>query len=456
MTNLFSNLPGDSVLTRIVLYQTIGQLLSGALMPYSRALEYGVNSLTPNAALSPVELAVAVVRGFRSEVDAAAEAAKNGINAERFRLLTNIAQQAPPPEMLAVALRRRIIPLDAGDPEGVGFVQGIAQGNLGNKWSEMVRELSTQIPNPSLALAALLEGQTDHDTAIDLYQRFGGDPQYFELAYNTEGSAPTPVQAAEMANRRIIPWDGEGAGVTSFRQAFLEGPWRNKWLGPFRELAEYLPPPRTVTAMVREGVLTDVQATDLFQRAGLSPELATAYLRAAHHTKTQAAHELGRSTVEALYRDRIIDAGTATTFLTDIGYSERDAGFLLAIQDLALQQTTISSVISRIRTLYTGYKITPESAAESLTTLGVSGARQAEVLSLWNLQRVESMRQLTEAQIAGAYHYKVIDYDAAQTHLVSIGYTPHDAWILLSEREHAALPNEPPKTAIGNAPGYQT
>jgi hypothetical protein len=55
-----------------------------------------------------------------------------------------------------------------------------------------------------------------------------------------------------MANRGIIPWSGSGPRSTSFEQAFLEGPWRNKWLGPFRKAAEYFPPPRTITAMYNE------------------------------------------------------------------------------------------------------------------------------------------------------------------------------------------------------------
>jgi len=454
--SLLGGLLPDPTIRRIVLWQTFGQLITAALGPYFRELEYAVNARTPNAALSPSELAVMVVRGFRAEASAAAEAQKAGLNGERFHELVNIAGQAPAPIELAVAERRGIIPHDAGDAEGIGFIQGIAQGNLANKWGPMLQALATAIPSPESALEALLEGQTDHDTAVDLYKRFGGDPQYFELMYNTRGSAPTPVEAGALANRGIIPWEGSGPDAVSFEQAFLEGPWRNKWLPAMREYAQYRPPPRTVTAMVREGALTDAEALVLFRNAGLSEEMAASYLRAAHLTKTAAAKDLARTTVEALYRDRLVERAQAVDFLDAIGYSAEEAGFILAIQDVALQQATISSVISRVRALYTGYKITRDTAASSLDTLGVTGDRQADVIALWDLQRVDQMRALTEAQVVGAFFYNIITQDEAQAHLQQIGYTPHDAWILLSQRKHEPLPGEPPRTAVGAAPGFQT
>ena len=40
-----------------------------------------------------------------------------------------------------------------------------------------------------------------------------------------------------MALRGIIPWDGTGLQVTSYAQAFREGPWRDKWSDAFKRVA---------------------------------------------------------------------------------------------------------------------------------------------------------------------------------------------------------------------------
>src|SRR5580693_2917068 len=97
VSGLFGSLPGDQVLTRIVLYQTVGQILAAALIPYERALEYDVNTRTPNAALTPPDLAVAVVRVFVDQADAAAEAAKAGVDNARFQTMVDIAGLAIAP-----------------------------------------------------------------------------------------------------------------------------------------------------------------------------------------------------------------------------------------------------------------------------------------------------------------------------------------------------------------------
>jgi len=67
--------------------------------------------------------------------------------------------------------------------------------------------------------------------------------------------------------------------------------------------------------MHREGALTDAQAIALYQKSGLTPELAKAYLAAASTQRTAKTHELAQSTVEALYRDRLIPRTEAAAFL---------------------------------------------------------------------------------------------------------------------------------------------
>lgn len=447
---------GDQTLSRIILWQIVGELLQGALEPYGRALEQLVNTGSPNQQLSPADLASLVVRTFEDEASAAPEAAMSGIDAARFHHLVQLAGLAIAPEQAAVALRRKIIPEDAGNADGVGFLQAIAQGNLANKWAPVIQALATEIPSPTLALVALLKGQTDDATARALYQQFGGDPEFFDLAFHTEGDGPSPVEAGTLANRGIIPWDGEGPEVTSFHQAFLESQYRPKWEASFKALAQYRIPPRSVTAMVRAGALTDDQATARYMDYGVTAEDAAALLHEAHKGKTEAAHTLARTTIEKLYEDKILTQQEATDALVAEGWSEHDAGYLLAVVDFARQQQAITSAIGRIKALYIGYKITADTVTRSLTTLGMPDAQQSDLVAIWNLERAANARELTPAQIENAAFYKVITVEEASDLLVRLGYTPHDAWIAISVRFHGPTGAEPSRTAVGLAPGIQS
>ncbi|HTD58727.1 MAG TPA: hypothetical protein VK672_07510 [Solirubrobacteraceae bacterium] len=456
MNQLLGDLSPDQTLLRIFLWQAVGQLLSGALAPYFRALEYKVNARTPNAVLPPDNLALAVVRTFMAQGDAAAQAAESGIDGERFQILVDLAGLAPAPEALAEAERRGFIPHDAGDPVGVGFVQGIAQGDLANKWGPVLQKLALHDPSPVLALSALLKGQADHATAIDLYEKWGGNPEHFDIAFHTEGEGPSPVEAGRLAHRGIIPWTGTGADAVSYEQSFLESQYRNKWRDAMRRVTDYLPPPRTVTAMLREGAFTDEQATALFQDSGLTPELAAAYVDSAHKTKKATAHELARTTIEALYRDRLFTRPEAADALAAEGWSSQDADYLLSVTDLALHQQTVTSVITKLRTLYEGFKITRETAVSSLETLGVVGQEQSDLLGLWDLARVAETKALTAAEVVSAVFYKVLTTDDGIAQLVRMGYLPHDAWVMISVRLHGPQPNEPAADAAGSVPGFQT
>lgn len=448
VSDLLSALTPDQMLSRIVLYAVVQQLLGGALQPYWRELEQRVNARTPNEVLSPSELASAVVRTFLTEGEAAAEAEKSGIDPARFHTLVEIIGQALGPQDLAIALRRGIIPEDAGDPAGVGFIQGIAQGNLATKWADVVKALAVLLPSPESALDALLEGQTDDATARELYARFGGDPQYFDLLFNTRGQAPTPTQALELLNRGIIPERGTGPEATSYEQAFLEGPWRNKWLEPFIALREYLPPPRTVTAMLRNGSLTDAQALDLYHKYGLSEATAAAYITDAHHQKTASTHELARTTLQELYHDQIISRAQLTSSLTAQGWSDADAEYLAQVIDVKRQQQALNAVINRVHTLYVGHKIERATVTGAFTAMGLPDAQQAGILELWDLERSAAAADLTAAQIEAAVFYKVITMDEGIARLERRGYTPHDAWIALSVRLHGPQPGEPAPDAV--------
>lgn len=432
---------GNPVLEQILIYGVVQQLIGAALTPFTTAVINAVNAADPQAALSPADMADAVIRGIASEEDAAAEAKFSGVSPERFHTLALLAGNAPDPTSLAVGLRRKLI--SAAD-----YDRGIRQGRLRDEWAGLVQELAVIQPSPEAMLAAYLEGQVDEATARDKYQQLGGDPAYFDILFNTEGQAPSPVEALALANRGIIPWGGSGPAVVSYEQAFLEGPWRNKWLEPFRALGAYLPPPRTVTAMHREGSLSDAQASKLLEQHGLTPELAAAYLSSSTSQKLAKTKNLAEGTVLDLYRDRIIPRAEAAALIVKLGYDAAEAEFILEVEDLRVEARAITAAVTRIGSLFTGHKIDQSTAAGALTALGVDPKGAGELIGVWDLERAANVKLPTPAQIEAAFGIGILSQDEAIAELGVMGYSPHDAWLVLSVHNKAALPNEPGASAL--------
>ena len=425
-----------SVIEQLFLWQVAGAFISPAIGPAVQAETNLAQSALPNVPLSPADAADAVLRNIPVPGGAAHEASYSGINAERFAVLAALAGNAPDPGSLAVALRRKII-------DDARYLKGIQQGRLRDEWAEVVKALATVQPSPEAMLNAYLEGQISESDARAKFAELGGDPAYFDILYNAQGQAPTPTQALELANRGIIPWGGSGAGVVSYEQAFLEGPWRNKWAAAFRALGEYLPPPRTVTAMHKEGALSTAQATSLLEKQGLTPELAAAYLASSAHGTVAKAKEMAETTVLALYRDRIIPRAEAQTFLERLRYTPTQADYILQVEDMRVAEKFITSAVSRVHTLYVGHKLTEQQARSALASLGIDNAQAGELVTLWGHERAANVRDLTPAEIANAFVHKIMGQDAALAELEIMGYGAHDAWVYLSIHNKAALPNEP-------------
>lgn len=435
----------------------VGDLVSGVLRgqithdsAVSDARKLGIDEArfnqlveTARPRLSPADLAQLVIRGFMTDQAAIQEAAFSGVDQDRLYLLEKIAADAPGPSDLATALRRGVIPEDDPSEDVPSFAGGIREGRLANKWIPMVKALATYWPSPIDALSAELEGQLDHDTALAMYEKLGGDPQFYTWLFNSRGNAPTPGEGLEMLNRGIIPERGTGPQSTSYEQLFLEGPWRNKWLPAFLALRTYVTPPRSVVAMIRDGSLTDAQAAAELAKQGMDETMIGAYIAEGHQQTAAPDKNLTQSQIVELYTDRIVSQTEAHDLLTALNYSDQNATFLLTLADLRRSMTAVSNAVSRVHTLYVGHKITRAATVDVLTKLEVPADQVADIIATWDLEASVNVKQLTEAQIVAAWDKEIIDLDTAMAELQTIGYTALDAWVLLSTKNNQPLPNKP-------------
>lgn len=401
------------------------------------------------ALLSPQAAAEAVVRGFLARGDGQAAAALSGVSAEQFQVMVQLAGDAPSPTELAVALRRGIIPLDSGNASVPGFLQGIREGRLADQWTPMLQALAQEWPTPTDALEARLVGQLTSDESKALYAKFGGDPEFWQLLFDTRGEAPTPLELGVLANRGDIPWDGLGAQVVSFNQGFHEGRWRDKWQEVYRKLAIYRPPESTIVLFLTHGIITDQEAADELAKLGMDAATIQRFIDEAH---LEAYSDYRGATVGMVldaYHEQIITTDQAMQILTDLHVAERAALIMIELKDMQRAFAAINNVVTRVRTLYAARKITLQTVNDTLATLGIAPTSIQDIVKAWQLENSISVKTLTAAEILDAWAEKILDTETTLTELENIGYTPFDAWVKLSIKAKGPV-GEPP--AQGPAP----
>lgn len=433
----------NSTAEQLFVWGILNQLISAAVGPGVQEISNTVNGFAPLVPLDPSILAGAVIKGLIEAGNAQSEAAKNGIDQNNFTILTQLAVNPPDIGALVSGLQRGEV--DLGEPGALGttFYGALTLAGIPADWQPLFKALATQLPSGAEVLNALLEGQIGEVEAQTRWVQAGMDPTWFESAFNANGEAPTPVQALEMWNRGIIPEDGTGPAAVSYEQAFLEGPWRNKWLDSFKALRIYYPPPRTVTAMYHQGQLNHDQASGYLAKQGLPADLVTAYLSKSTSSATVADKILAKGDVVSLYKDKLITHDVAIAHLVALKYSADDAALILEIADLASVKSALTAGVARVRVLYLAHKVTETDAEASLVSLGVTKEQATQIIDTWALTSVQITKTLTASEIVAAWYYVVIPTDEAITQLEALGYETDDAWVLLSTRAKGAIVGSP-------------
>lgn len=413
---------GQQVLIQAIAFG-VGFALSATLTPWFNDMTQAAWRLNPSNILTPEQLALAVLKGNMDQGPAAAEALSSGVTADRFQvMLDNTGEPLSPGELLTLWRRGKV--------SDARLEEALRQSRVRNEWLPELQELGVQWPSWSEFLDAYLEGQVSEAEARALYAKAGGDPELFELLFHTRGQAPTPTQALELLNRGIIGERGSGPDAVTYEQAFLEGPWRNKWLEVFLALREYVVPPRSVRPMVAAGAWTPQRGIEELAKSGVPEDTARAILEEALTGKLATERDLVKTDILAAYRDGLMEAGQATSSLEGLGYDADEAQLILAIEDHRWEESFRTALVSRFRALYTSGKITEDEAQAGLAKLGLAGKAAAKYLALWDAARETPYAALTESQVRAAAKAGVVDAAYYRTWLTDHGYTSDEADIL--------------------------
>ena len=397
--------------------------------------------------LSVPDAASAVVRNFGADEAMAAIAEKWGIDAETFRILIHLAADAPGPQQLAEALRRGAIDRDGTGPDSTSFMQGIAEGRLADKWAPVIEALSKVWPTPVDAVDAIVKGQLTLEDGREVYQRLGGDPQFFQWVFDASGDAPSPLELAEMAARGIIKWRGLGPHELTFDQGVAEGRLKDKWTRAIQDYSKYVPPPSEITTFLAHQAITTTRARDLLAEHYMDEDVLAAFINEADLTNLSDYRGLTQSAVVDMYYARLLTRDQALPILEALHVTEKAADLLLSYADLRQVIDSIQRSVQRIAQLYTGRKISTQTATEALHSLHIPNEAVTQILETWQLQALATVKTLSETQIVDAWYYKVLDQAVAIDLLEAIGYSQFDAWVVLSNKAKGPLPNRPAFTA---------
>ena len=449
----FSDVFGEgSAAYQLFVWGVLSQVIQALAAPGFTELEVTVNSAAPVNPLSPADAATAANRAFMSVADATAEAARQGINADRFAVLQHLAGNAPAPEELAEALRRGIIGADGTGPAAVSFDQGIREGNLLDKWGPVIQALAKTIPSPADVVDAAVRGQLDMAAAKSLYETVGADPDYFQLQVDINGRPPSPLELLQLAMRGVIPWQGTGPDVLSFQQGIYEGDTKDKWEPAYQALKDYFPTVSESAELYRWGIIDGETATAQMVERGLTAEQASWWVTWANANAVNDYRGLTEQAVLAMVSVGYMSDAQAETALKALHRGPDAIEQLLSYAHIQRAIQSVNQAVTRVGALYTARKITQQTAQDALVRLGIESAAVADIIADWGAIAAINVKTLTQGEIVDAFKYGVLDQASAMQELVNVGYTEYDAWVLLSVKNEAPLPGEPPPV-VAAGPG---
>lgn len=384
----------------------------------------------PTAALSPAELAAAVVKGELPFATAASEARKHGLDEDNFNGLVLITGNPPGPMDLVALWRRGIISGDRLD-------HGIRQSYVKSEWLDVYHALRHLPISVADSVQAAVQNHLSYSEAVQIADGLGVAREGFDILYANAGNPPGPMELLNLWNRGYI-------SEAEVDQGLRESRLKDKWIGPLKKLAHHKLPMRTITTLLNHGAISDTRAHEALQELGFDPTDAQALIDSSHKAKTQPHKDLSVATIKTLYTDRMIPHDQALADLTKLGYDPPTAAELLDLADAQALQRLRNATITKIRSLFVARHMTALQVSADLDKLGVPHDQRDHMIELWTLERGANVRVLTEAQVVQMGRKKILSVDEVGTRLVEMGYHEDDAALLMMLAGIIPNPNQPP------------
>ena len=411
-------------------------------------------SSRPRMPMSPADVANAVVQGYMTLEEGQIEAAYSGLDKTPFDTMVKVTGMPPSPQDLFQMFRRSIIPEGSSASDFPSVYAGLAEGHTKDSWIPIFQKLAYVWPSPTDFVNAAIREQIPKadaqkwagKTGLDITTEVESGINFFDLLFDIGGRPPGPEEMARMAHRGIIPWTGTGPKATTFQQGIAESDLKTKWTAALEALSAYIPSNGEITNWVRHGFVTKADALPMYAKNAVTADVANLMMESALVDQLAEDRQLAKGEVVALYTAQHLTAAEATNALAAVGYHGEQAKEILWLADFRREAQAYNRVIQVLgRQVVTG-KLSVNNATQTLGAMGVPSQTITVLTNDWKLARQAEVPAPSEGTIVSAAYYGVETPNEAFNDLKALGYTPYDAWRLLSVRLHG------PATVAGGYP----
>jgi hypothetical protein len=410
--------------TQILLgFLSISSLVSGfvtaAIAPEVQAVANFAWNLNPDVPLTPADMALAVLRGVKTQDEGINEAALSGTNVDRFNTLVLNTGEPPGLEMLMEALRRKFI--DEGR-----FEKGVKESRIRNEWTDTLLALRHAPIPVGTATAAAIQGYLTLAEFAHRLDVAGIDPVEAQLLYDTAGRPPGTFELAELVNR------GE-MSVADLEQAVRESDIKNKYIPALVLLRRKIPPMRSIVAAIHQGVLTAEQGIEKLMNLGYDAADAAMFAKEGTALKHTTTKHLAQGEIVRLYTERLIARPAAESMLENIGYDATESTWILDLADHARHAHAQATAVSRVHARYVAFHIDRLTASTAIDKLGIDTAGRDDLLGTWDDERAANAPQLTLANLHGLAERGIITQAQFRDRLLQLGHPAADIpllWVL--------------------------
>lgn len=409
----------DSSLIGIGLAALLYPFLQAATAPAVLDVQYGANSLSHNTKLSVAELALSQIKNTYDRATAFDDARAQGLSPARFQTMIDNTGNPPGIAELLLLYRR-------GQIDDAKLLHGIRQSHIRDEWADEIKALRFAPPPAGEVVAGRLKQHLSDADYRDKLGEAGINPANADWMLATAGRPYGIQQALHLLNRGEID---EGR----VRQVVAQSDINTVFTDDILQLRWYLPPVRSIMAMLRSGAITDAKATELFTENGVRSSDITGYLAEAHHGRTATVRTLTEAQVVRMYGAKFLPRATALAKLQTLGYDATTADTLLDFADEAQTERYTNAVITRVHARYVAYKLTDAEATNALNADAVPPAAQHELMRLWRIERDANIHVLSPAQVVAAYRRTQIGPAETKRRLLAAGVQQSDLAIVVAD-----------------------
>jgi hypothetical protein len=446
----------------------VGSAVADAIAPVVRELANEAWSRYLSLPLDAIAAAAVVASGERPMTWGIGEAANTGIGEERFRALVDMIDQAPDLGTLFDLLHRGLI--SVGD-----FREGARKGNIEDKWIDALVALSQRILSPAEAANAWQQGFMDEGEASAEAALSGVSSARSAIQRQLAGNPPGPMDGLTLLRRGII-------SESEYVQLVREGNIKTKYTEPLLGLREHIIPGREAAGLWLRGWITEDEAKAAGARDGWGPDemerlyqnrgrpatvrqVHIGFARGGRHpdegnneiaTLRRAIRQSNVRTewedlliaqrftypsafvIRALASDGTFDQALTEGILIESGWRPEWAQLAAekwsgggAGPSTKWADRARGRLFTAAHSDYLDGNADEADARAMLAAVGVGGAEQSAIITLWNLERSRTRRDLTQAQILKLYKKAVWTREQALDALDDLGMEAGDASDLL-------------------------